>query len=60
MVLAGETLSDFAGEDGRVFGSLRGRAEYELMIKELRDAWVNLIGAVDRNENVGAPTITAL
>jgi hypothetical protein len=30
------------------------------MIKELREVWVNLIGAVDRNENVGAPTITAL
>jgi hypothetical protein len=60
MVLAGETLSDFAGEDGRVFGGLRARAEYELMIKELREAWANLTGAVDRNENVGAPTITAL
>jgi hypothetical protein len=42
------------------FGGLRGRAEYELMIKELREAWANLIRAVDRNENVGAPTITAL
>ena len=60
MVLAGETLSDFAGEDGRSFGGLRARAEYGLMIKELGDAWANLIGAVDRNENVGAPTITAL
>ncbi len=26
--------------------------------KELREAWANLIGAIDRNENVGA-TITA-
>jgi hypothetical protein len=52
--------SDFASEDGRVFGGLRGRAEYQLMIKGLREAWTNLIGAVDRNENVGAPTITAL
>ena len=60
MVLAGETLSDFAGEDGRVFGGLRARAEYELMVTELRLAWANLTGAVDRNENVGAPTITAL
>jgi hypothetical protein len=60
MVLAGETLSDFAGDDGRVFGGLRGRAEYELMIKELCNAWANLIGAVAHNENVGAPTITAL
>jgi hypothetical protein len=41
MVLAGETLSDFAGEDGRVFGGLRARAEYELMVKELREAWAN-------------------
>ncbi len=38
LVCAGETLSDFAGADGRVFGGLRGRAEYELMIKELREA----------------------
>jgi hypothetical protein len=60
MVCAGETLSDFGGADGRVFGGLRARAAYELLIKELREAWANLIGAVDRNENVGAPTISAL
>ncbi len=62
MVCAGETLFDFAGEDGRVFGGLRGRAEYEFLTvtKELRGAWDYLIGAVDSNENVGAPTITAL
>jgi hypothetical protein len=31
-----------------------------LLVNELRDAWSNLAGAVERNENVGAPTVTAI
>ncbi len=60
MMCAGESLPDFSGTDGRTFGNRRGRSNYMLLVTKLRDAWSNLAGAVDRNENVGAPTVTAL
>jgi hypothetical protein len=60
MMCAGESLSDFSGSDGSAFGDRRGRANYVLLVNELRDAWSNLTGAVERNENVGAPTVTAI
>jgi hypothetical protein len=60
LMCAGESLSDFSGADGSAFGDRRGRANYMLLVSELREAWSNLAGAVERNENVGAPTVTAI
>jgi hypothetical protein len=60
MVCSGETLSEFAEESGREFGCLRARADYTLMISALRTAWSDLTGAMDRNENIGTPAVTAI
>jgi hypothetical protein len=60
LMCARESLSDFSGADGSAVGDRRGRANYVLLVNELRDAWSNLAGAVERNENVGAPTVTAI
>jgi hypothetical protein len=60
LMCAGESLSDFSGADGSAFGDRRGRTNYMLLVSELRDAWSNLAGAIERNENVGAPTVTAI
>ena len=60
MVCSGESLSDFTGEAGRAFGGLRARADYTFMTSALRAAWADLTGAVTRDENIGAPAITAI
>jgi hypothetical protein len=60
MVCSGESLSDFTGEAGRAFGGLRARADYTFMTSALRAAWADLTGAVGRDENIGAPAVTAI
>ncbi len=63
MVCSGETLSDFAGEGreaGREFCGRSARADYTFMVSALRTAWSDLTGAIDRNENIGAPAVTAI
>jgi hypothetical protein len=60
MVCSSETPSDFARESGREFGGLRARADKTFMISALRTAWSDLTWAVDRNENIGAPAVTAI
>jgi hypothetical protein len=60
MVCSGELLSNFAGEAGREFGGLRARADYTFMVSAFRTAWSDLTGAIDRNENIGAPAVTAI
>jgi hypothetical protein len=60
MVCAGESLSDWAGEDARLFGGTRGKAEYEYALKELNESWVALNTAFERNHQIGAPASSAL
>ena len=60
MVCSGETLSDFAGEEGRLFGGLRGRSDFVLVTKSLQEHWTDVSLAVERSENIGAPAISSL
>ena len=60
MVCSGETLSDFAGEEGRLFGGLRGRSDFVLVTKSLHEHWTDVSLAVERSENIGAPAISSL
>ena len=54
-----ESLSDWAGEDARHFGGMRGKAEYEYALKELNESWVALTSAFERNHQIGAPASSA-
>jgi hypothetical protein len=60
VVCAGEGLSDWAGDDAKLFGGPRGKLEYEYATRDLRSAWSALVTALDHDQHLGAPASSAL
>ena len=60
LVCAGEGLSDWAGDDAKLFGGPRGKLEYEYATRDLRSAWSALVTALDHDQHLGAPASSAL
>ena len=60
MVCAGESLSDWSGADGPLFGGSRGRADLEYALRELQTSWSAVTRAFESNQQIGAPASSAL
>ena len=60
LVCPGEKLSDWAVGDCRHTEGTRGRAEYQRLLGELREAWLPVCDSIARDHQIGAPAVTTL
>ena len=58
LVCAGERLSDWSS--AKNLGGTAARSQYKQMLDELATTWADVVGAIQRNEHVAAPTTRLL
>lgn len=60
LIVEGERLSDWAGDNGRLLGGQAARGVFKTLISDLRTSWQEVRAAAFRREHVGAPAISGL
>jgi hypothetical protein len=58
LVCAGERLSDWSS--AKNLGGTAARSQYKQLLDELATSWSDVVGAIQRNEHVAAPTTRLL